>query len=354
MNPPLAKIVGLHPCGQPPRTVRGPGRVRRMPPEFLSWSELKQRHRTAETARAAVRRGDYRRVLHDAYVVGGAPDDLATRVAALRHVLPDDVALSHWTALWALGLDVLPRDRDGVEQLDVTVPRSRHLQARAGIRTHCALLPDEELCDVGGLLVVSAERAFVDVARGFGLVEGVAAGDAALRAGATDLGRVEAAVARARGLRYVTVARSAVPHLEPRSESLMESRLRLGFVLAGGPRMEAQRDLYDEDGHHCGRADVFLGGVVVEYDGRDSRLDRGRFTHDRRRGNDLANLALEIRRFSADDYYKRTHRQRLRELERALALAAERRPRWFFGPDTLPKPWLRPLPTRAETRRLAA
>ena len=325
-----------------------------MPPEVLPWSELKRRFRTVEAARAAVRRGDYRRVLHDAYVVGSTPDDVSTRVAALRRVLPDDVALSHWTALWALGLEVLPRDRNKVEQLDVTVPRGRHLLARPGVRTHCALLPDEELCDVHGLLVVSAERAFVDVARAYGLVEGVAAGDAALRSGATDLARVEAAVDRARGLRNVTVARRAVPHLEPRSESLMESRLRMGFVLAGGPRMEAQRDLYDEHGHHCGRADLFLDGVVVEYDGRDSRLDRGRFTHDRRRGNDLANLALEIRRFSADDYYGRTDRQRLQELERALALAAERRPRWVFGPDTLPKPRLRPLPTRAEGRRAAA
>lgn len=323
-------------------------------PEVLSWSELTQRHRTTETARAAVRRGDYRRVLHDAYVLGTTPDDPACRVAALRRVLPDDVALSHWTALWALGLDVLPRDRHQVEQLDVTVPRGRHLLARPGVRTHCALLPDEELCDLDGLLVVSAERAFVDVARSFGLVEGVAAGDAALRSGATDLARVTAAVDRATGLRHVTVARAAVPHLEPRSESLMESRLRLGFVLAGGPRMEAQRDLYDEQGHHCGRADLFLDGVVVEYDGRESRLDRGRFTHDRRRGNDLANLALEIRRFSADDYYGRTDRQRLWELQSALALAAERRPRWLFGPDTLRRPRLRPLPTRAEARRVAA
>ena len=89
--------------------------------------------------------------------------------------------------------------------------------------------------------------------------------------------------------------------------------------------------------------------VVVEYDGREARLERARFTHDRRRGNAFANLAVEVRRFSADDYYKTSARQRLRELERALELARERRPRYAFGLDTLPAPRSSPLPTLAST-----
>jgi hypothetical protein len=319
-------------------------------PEVLSWKQVTAKYGTSDKARAAVRRTEISRVLHDAYVEAAVPDAAATRVAALRRVLPADVVLSHWAALWALGLDVLPRDRDKVEQLDVTVPRSRHLERRPGVRPHCALLPDHELCEVGGLLVVSAERAVVDVARTFGLVEGVACGDAALRAGATTVPLIEAALSGARGLRHVTVARAAVPLLEPRAESLMESRLRVGFVLEGGPRMRAQVDLCDENGSWCGRADLFLDGVVVEYDGREARLERGRFTSDRRRGNAFANLAVEVRRFSADDYYKTSARQRLRELEKALELARERRPRYVFGRDTLPPPRLSPLQTLAESR----
>jgi hypothetical protein len=321
-----------------------------MLPEVLTWRELAETCSSPDAARAAVARGDFRRVLHDAYVRAGTPDDPVTRAAALRRVLPWDVALSHWAALWALGLDVLPRDKNKVEHLDVTVPRGRHLERRPGLRPHCALLPHHELCEVNGLLVVSAERAFVDVARTFGLVEGVACGDAALRAGATTNGLIDAAVEGARALRRVTVARAAVLHLEPRSESLMESRLRVEFVLAGGPRMQAQVDLSDELGTPCGRADLFLDGVVVEYDGRDARLERDRFTHDRRRGNAFANLAVEVRRFSADDYYKVPARQRLRELERALELARERRPRYTFGRDTLPAPRLSPPPTLASLR----
>lgn len=315
----------------------------------LTWHELVAVCRTEDLARAAVQDGVYRRVLRGAYVRACVPDDASTRLAAARLVLPAGSVLSHWAALWALGLDVLPRDRSHRDILDVTVRRLRHLEPRPGLRPHSALLPDEELCVTGGLVVSSAARACVDVARLFGLTEGVACCDAALRAGVVTADQIAAAVDRAAGLRGVLTARAVLPHLEPRSESLMESRLRVGFVLAGGPRMPAQVDLYDAYGGHCGRGDLYLDGVVVEYDGRDERLKREKFAHDRRRQRDINDLSVEVRRFTADDYYKTSGASRLAVLKRALTLAATRaRPNLHFGPDTLPRPTLQPLPTLAE------
>ncbi len=317
----------------------------------LTWRELVLTVGTADLARAAVVQGRYRRVVRGAYVLGHVPDDVHTRSAALRRVLPDGAVLSHWAALWALGLDVLPRDRSRAEVLDVSVARGLHLRARPDLRPHSALLPDEELCSINGLIVCSAARACVDVARSFGLVEGVACGDAALRAGVATKEQIAAAVDRAAGLRGVLTARAVLGHLEPRSESLMESRLRLGFVLAGGPRMQAQVDLYDAYGAHCGRADLYLDGVVVEYDGRAERLKRERFAHDRRRQADINDLSVEVRRFTADDYYRTSGAGRLAVLRRALVLAAGRsRPDLRFGPDTLRAPMLQPLPTLADRR----
>ena len=317
----------------------------------LTWRELVSTCGTADLARAAVENGLYRRVVRGAYVLAHVPDDISTRSAALRRVLPDGAVLSHWAALWALGLDVLPRDRDRTDILDVTVGRGLHLRARPGFRPHSALLPDEELCSIGSLIVSSAARACVDVARSFGLVEGVACADAALRAGAATEEQLAAAVDRAAGLRGVLTARAVLRHLEPRSESLMESRLRMGFVLAGGPRMRAQVDLYDADGAHCGRADLYLDGVVVEYDGRAERLKRERFAHDRRRQADINDLSVEVRRFTADDYYSTSAAARLAVLRRALTLAAGRtRPALRVGPDTLKPPILQPLPTLADRR----
>jgi hypothetical protein len=323
--------------------------------EVLRWKELCAVAGTPAKARTLIKDGVYRRVLHDAYVLADVPDDVTTRCAALRLVLPPDVVLCGWSALWVCGLDVLPRDRDKVDLLDVVVPRSRHLERRPGMRPHSALVPDEEICELNGLVIVTGSRAFVDVVRYEGLVEGVACGDAALRAGLTTLDRVEESVDRAGGLRWVTRAREAIPHLEPRSESLMESRLRVGFVLEGGPRLAAQVDLYDENDVHYGRADLFKDGVAVEYDGRAERLEKAKFVTDRTRGNNISDLEVEVRRFTSEDMFKRTPRERLAVLRRALEIAARRsRPRLRFGRDTLRSPRMRPLPTKADGRNQAA
>lgn len=317
--------------------------------EVLRWRELCAVAGSPGKARGLLADGIYRKVLYDAYVGRDVPDDVTTRCAALRRVLPADVVLSHWTALWACGLDVLPRDRTRQDVLDVTIARGRQLEDRPGLRPHTACVPDEELCEVQGFLVVSGSRAFVDIARLSGVTEGVAAGDAALRAGLTTGVLIEESLDRAGGLRWVTLARTALEHLDGRSESLMESRLRVDFVLAGGPRMPAQVDLYDDLGGHRGRSDLFLDGVSVEYDGRASRLEKVKFTGDRSRGNDVSDLEVEVRRFSGAMYYRTTPAQRLATLMSALRIAQGRtRPRLRFGPDTLRPARLRPLPTRAE------
>jgi hypothetical protein len=319
--------------------------------EVLSRAELIALAGSLAKARQLVKDGLYRRVLHDVYVACDAPDDATTRCAALHKVLPADVVLSHWSGLWVAGLDVLPRDRNGVDRLDVTAPRDRQLRARPGMRTHIALIPDEEICEVNGLLIVSASRSFVDVARSGGITEGVACGDAALRAGLTTTALIEESIDRAGGLRWVDRARAAFGHLNDRSESLMETRLRVGFVLAGGPRMQTQVDLYGDLRGHCGRSDLSLDGVSVEYDGRDSRREKVKFTGDRTRGNDVSDLEVEVRRFTGDLYYRTSPGQRLAVLMSALAIAARRsRPPLRFGPDTLRPPKLQPLPNLAQSQ----
>ena len=314
------------------------------------WRELVAIAGSPDKARRLVRDNVYRRVVHNAYVLSDVPDTPAVRLEALRRVVPAHAVVSHWAALWVLGLGVLPRDAAGVDLIDLTVPRGLRLAERPGMRHHSALVTDDDVVVGPKVLVTSPARAFVDVARRFGIVEGVACGDAALRAGTTTVDRIEEAVERAGGLRNVSVARAAVGMLEPRSESLLESRLRVGFVLAGGPRLDAQVDLYDESGTHYGRADLFKDGAAMEYDGREERLRKVRFVKDRSRGNNISDLEVEVRRFTSEDMLRRTPAQRLQTLLRALELAARRtRPRLRFGADTLRPPTHRPLPTRAET-----
>lgn len=316
---------------------------------MLSWGKLVARLGGHDRAERAVADGFYRRVLRNAYVDDVVPDGPLVRATALRQVLPSEAALAGRSALWALGVDVLPDD----ERLDVVTVRGRHLVARPGVRTWSALLPDDELVDLpGGLLAVCAARAVVDVARRERLVEAVAVGDAVLRAGATNVELLALAVERAAGLRGVLAARRMLPHLEPRSESQGESRLRMQLVLGGLPRPQAQVDYYNRAGEHVARADLVLEGAVLEYDGREQRLRKPVFVSDRRRQNALVEAGVELRRYVGADVVDARRAWLCAQVLRAVRAAAKRpAPELVRGADTLRAPRLRPAQTRAESRR---
>jgi len=212
-------------------------------------------------ARALVREGAVRRVLRNAYVGSEHEDTVEVRVAAVRRSLPPDTAVTGRAALWMLGVDVLERNA----LVDVVVPRGRNLRPQAGLRQHSALVGEAELHEHHGLLLVSPARVIIDAARLEAVHEAAVLGDASLRAGVTTPELLVQALERAKGLRGVLGARLVLPLLNPRSESPMESRVRVELALAG-METEAQTDLYD-DGRHLGRADLHVRGVVLEYDG---------------------------------------------------------------------------------------
>jgi hypothetical protein len=322
--------------------------IRRVDIEVLSTAELTAMAGSRAKARLLVRDVDWCRVCRDAYVRREVEDDQHTRLAALHKVLPAHVAVSHRAALWLFGLDVASA------VLDVTAPRGLHVDRRAGIRPHSALLPDHELCMVGDLLVVTPARAVIDVARDERLVESVVVGDAVLRSGLATMEGIAAVVEGSAGLRHVERARAVLPHLEPRTESPMESRYRMLLVLGGLPRPDAQFDVYDLGGH-VARTDFHLEGVVLEYDGRKERLEKAKFTGDRSRQNRLADTGLEIRRFTSYDYYGRPHAAVCADVRRAVLVARGRdRSRVLTGPDTLPKPRRVPPATLADAAVAAA
>lgn len=303
---------------------------------------------TRGRAEAWLREGRWWRVVRGAYAPVERMDDAATRAAALRLVLPEDAAVSGRTALWLLGIDVAG------QEVEATVPRGRHLRARAGLRVVSAELSDGDLVEVAGRLSVSAARAVVDVARREPLAESVAVADAVLRAGAATEEQLVDVLDRSRGLRGVTHARAVVPHLEPRSESLMESRLRMRFVLGGVPRPAAQVDVYDEQGH-VARVDMLIEDVALEYDGRDARLDKDVFVRERRRQTRLLETGLELRRFTSADVYVRPSAAVCAEVLRAVEQArGRRRVTLRTGPDTLRAPRLSPLSTLADLHRADA
>ena len=133
--------------------------------------------------------------------------------------------------------------------------------------------------------VTSMARTLRDLSRRLPLVEAVVIADMALHQGLADVGMVGGRVAR---------------YAEPKSESQMESRLRMQLVLAGLPRPQAQVPLCDSEGRFLGRADLYYPThrLVIEYDGG---THRERMVADNRRQNGLVKAGFLVLRFSAPD-----------------------------------------------------
>src|SRR5438309_11847168 len=94
--------------------------------------------------------------------------------------------------------------------------------------------------------------------------------------------------------------RRVIPHAEPKSESPMETRLRMLLVLAGLPRPVAQVPLHDAKGRFLGRPDLYYPDhrLGIEYDGATHRES---LAADNRRQNRLVDAGYRLLRFTAAD-----------------------------------------------------
>jgi len=151
-----------------------------------------------------------------------------------------------------------------------------------------------------GQPATSVVRTIADLGRRLPLIEAVTALDMALHkrlVEVVDLRLWAGAHPRCRG---VARLRRAIELVEPATESVMETRLRLVLVLAQLPRPLAQISLYDEDGHFVGRPDFYypLHRLALEYDGSSHREN---LTGDNRRQNRMVDAGYRLLRFTAAD-----------------------------------------------------
>jgi hypothetical protein len=109
-------------------------------------------------------------------------DRLRLRDRASLLVCADDAALSHTSAARALGLPVY----DVHEDLSHVVRgiQTQSGRTQAGIKHHEPTLESGDVTEVDGMRVTALERTVADLAREFGYLTGLVAGDAALRMGA--------------------------------------------------------------------------------------------------------------------------------------------------------------------------
>jgi very-short-patch-repair endonuclease len=151
----------------------------------------------------------------------------------------------------------------------------------------------------------SPVRTLLDVARHAPLAAALIVADSACHADPALLGRLTAEVAVRRGLPGLQSARAVVALIEPRTESPLETALRILLVLAGLPRPEAQVEIAVTGLRF--RADLAYRQrqVLLEADGRDRHEAWHRAQADRRRQNLLVNAGWRVLRFTWDDVLTR-------------------------------------------------
>ncbi len=218
-------------------------------------------------------------------------------LAAAQVRVPASAAFSGLTAAWLHGLDV-----EGFAPIELTVPEGAGVSARSGLCLRRALLPSDEVVVKRGFRTTSVLRTLSDLSARLSLTEAVVVADMALRRRATTLDELAAYVAshaRRKGNRRL---RRVAALAEPKSESQMETRLRILVLSAGLPRPHAQVTLTDDAGRPLGRVDLYYPQrrLAIEYDGGNHRE---RLVEDNRRQNLIQKAGVTILRFTSADVY---------------------------------------------------
>jgi very-short-patch-repair endonuclease len=220
-------------------------------------------------------------------------DPIQMLTAAIQR-LPPGAAFSGFTAAWLHGLDPAPRD-----PIEATVPCASAVSGRSGIKLHRSALGTEVVI-IRGVPATSIQRTLADLSPRLSLLEAVVIADAALHNSRLRLEELRAWVAAHGRLRGIRSLRRILEHVEPASESPMESRLRMVLVLGGLPRPRAQISVHDSSGRFVGRPDLYYEDhrLGIEYDGGTHRAT---LAADNRRQNALLRAGVRLLRFTAGD-----------------------------------------------------
>ena len=203
-----------------------------------------------------------------------------TAVVATLMTRRDGVVVSHLSAALAYGW-VLPLAGAGPVSLtdgDLDAPTRQ----TASLTVQVASLPasDVRACAVSiagtrwEVPTTSRSRTVADNLRHLPNADGVALADSALRGSGVSYDEVAAVLHRQSCWPYAENARRALPLVDPRRESWLESYSFVTLHQRGLPMPEPQVSLFDSHGRFVGRVDGWLEdeAVALEADGRTKYL----------------------------------------------------------------------------------
>lgn len=255
--------------------------------------------RSAGLTREDLRGSAWHRIAHGWYRWRGCEPREEHLLIAIASTLPEGGAFSGLTAARRWGIEAPAPKRP-----EVTVPDLSRVAHRAPATVRCIQLGPGDVVERDGFPVTSPARTCFDLAARLPLVEAVAAVDMALHRRVVTLDSLQQYVATHKGIAGVVKARNVLQHLEPKSESPMESRLRMLLVGAGLRRPEAQVSLHHRRGGFVARVDLYYEEVrlAIEYDGGQHR---DQLTDDNRRQNRLHEIGVTVLRYTAPDVRER-------------------------------------------------
>jgi hypothetical protein len=284
--------------------------------------ELRKRpFTTAQAARygltrTALQSDPWRNLLRNVWVHRDVDDTREMRLDAVGLLLGPDAFICGLTAAWVYGIDV--QDRRG-ELIWVGCRTGHRLRPRDGCQFKEITVSAADLQLVYGAAMTTPLRTAFDCARWLSIVEAVVVADALAHANAITAAELASYLAAHRGLRGVRQVERVIDLMEPKSESPMETRVRLLLIFAGLPRPEAQLVVLDRDGEFVARADLGYrdARLLIEYDGAWHWQQRAA---DERRREALRDLGWKVLVVTSEDYY-RTPERVVAKVRDALAAA---------------------------------
>jgi hypothetical protein len=251
-------------------------------------------------SRSALRSSPWRNVFRDVWVHDAVPDSRELRLASIRLVLPAGAFVCGLTAAWLYGIEA----QDPRQQMIWYGARTgRKLTARPGCLFRQITVDDGDLVMIDGVYVTTPLRTVFDCGRWLSLVEAVVVADALSHSAQTTREELAAYLSTHRRLRGVRQLDRVLDLIEPKSESPMETRVRLLIVLAGLPSPELQVLIRDHAGRIVARADLGYESarLAIEYDGA---LHWAQRRADDRRRDLMRELGWDVLVVSSEDYYQ--------------------------------------------------
>lgn len=223
---------------------------------------------TDNQIRRAVTRGVLSTVRPGVYVARSVLEGSSADVRHLHSVRAASVSagvVSHQSAALVHGFSLWEPD---LTLVHVTVDRAAGGRITTRRHVHVGPLAADDVVSVDGLQVTSAARTIADLSRTLDFEAAVCVGDSALNSGSTTIEAIRACL-DSTPTRGGTSARRAVDFLDPRSESVGESRSRVMLRALGMPAPELQIPVLDPSGRLIGRPDFLFDrqGVIGEFDG---------------------------------------------------------------------------------------